>query len=184
MSLDDTAVLNPAVGHYFYAPSVGQAKPTDPLAPASPWVDLGHTSLDSPFGITSDGGDTKTLGTWQNKALRNIHEARVESITFELKQWDATTLKLYYGSNATVNGTDGSIQTPATPEETVGSLYVLVTDGDEQIAFYFPSVSIYRADDISFDAEDLAGLPVRATVLGQSDSDWMFEITPKGALAS
>lgn len=184
MSLDDDAVLIPATGHYFFAPTVGEAKPADPLAPTTPYVDLGHTSLDDPFGITSEGGDVTTLGTWQNKALRTSIAPRVESITFALQQWDATTLKLYYGSNSTTNGTDGSVQTPANPVPTEGTLYVLVTDGDENLAMYFPHVSIFRADDISFDAEALAGLPVAATVLGQSGEDFLYEITPKGALSS
>jgi hypothetical protein len=184
MTLDDTATLIPASGQYFFAPSVGQTKPTDPLAPTSPWIDLGHTSLDSPFGITSDGGDVTTLGTWQNKALRTSIAPRVESIAFALQQWDATTLKLYYGSNSTTNGTDGSVQTPANPASTEGSLYVLVTDADENLAMYFPHVSIFRADDIEFDAEALAGLPVAATILGQSAEDWLYEVTPKGALSS
>lgn len=180
--LDDNAVVVPAVGHYFYAPTVGQAKPTDPLTPAAPWVDLGHTSLEEPFGLTSEGGETTTLGTWQSKQLRNVNAPRVQSVTLALQQWDAASLKLYYGSNSTT-APDGSIREPENPVETAGALYVVVEDGAEQIAFYWPRVSIFRADDLSFDAEALAGLPVRATILGQSGQDWISEITPKSDLA-
>lgn len=178
--LTDAATLVPAVGHYFYNPTKGAARPTNPLAPVSPWVDLGHTSLDSPFGISSEGGDTTTLGTWQNKALRNSHAPRVESIAFVLQQWDAASLKLYYGSNAAL--VSGRLRVPESPLETEGALFVRVDDGAEQIAFYWPAVSVYRADDISFDAEALAGLPVRATILGTSGADWLYEIDPKGDL--
>lgn len=178
MALTDDAVLVPAVGHYWYAATVGQARPTDPLAPTTPWVDLGHTSLDKPFGITSNGGDKTTLGTWQNTAVRSTYKPRIESITFELKQWDEQSLKLYYGSNATI-GADGSVQVPASAIPTAGALYVIVQDGAEQVLFYWPSVEIFRADDISFDAENLAGLPVEATILGTSGQDWLYEVSPK-----
>lgn len=178
MALTDDAVLVPAVGHYWFAPTPGQARPADPLAPTTPWVDLGHTSLDSPFGITSDGGDKTVLGTWQNTSLRSTYAPRVESITFELKQWDETSLKLYYGSNATI-GTDGQVQVPASPTPTTGALYVIVQDGAEQVLFYWPSVEIFRADDISFDAENLAGLPVAATVMMTSGQGWLYEVSPK-----
>lgn len=180
MALDDGATLVPAVGHYFFAPAKGQARPTDPFAPATPWVDLGHTSLDDPFGITSEGGDTTTLGTWQNKALRNSHAPRVESISFVLQQWDEASLKLYYGSNAATVG--GRVRVPEAAVETEGALFVRVDDGEGALAFYWPAVSIYRADDISFDPEALAGLPVRATILGYSTNDWLYEIDPKGDL--
>lgn len=182
MALDDDAVLNPAVGHYYFAP-VGTAKPTDPMAPAAPWADLGHTSLEEPFGITSEGGETTTLGTWQNKKLRNVNAPRVQSVAFVLQQWDADALKLYYGSNS-ATASDGSIREPENPVETEGALYVLVEDGFDQVAFYWPRVSVYRADDISFDSEALAGLPVRATILGTTGQDWISEITPKGDLAA
>lgn len=181
MAIDDDAVLNPAIGHYYYAPTAGQARPSDPLAPASPWVDLGHTSLDDPFGLTSEGGDTTTLGTWQNKNLRNVTSPRVESVTFQVMQWDSVGLKLYYGSNAAVSG--GNVRVPKSPQETEGALFVLVEDGLEQVAMYWPKVSIYRADDLSFDPEALAGLPVRATVLETSGQDWLYEVTPKGDLS-
>ena len=183
MTLDDTATLVPATGHYFYAPTPGQARPSNQLVPGSPWVDLGHTSLDSPFGITSDGGDSTTLGTWQNSSLRVSYAPRVESIAFELKQWDTATLRLYYGSNAAVSSS-GNLRTPANAAPTLGALYVIVTDGAEQVAMYWPSVSIFRGDDISFDAEALAGLPVVATILGTSGQDWLYEITPKDNLGA
>ncbi len=181
MALDDDATLVPAVGHYFRAPQF-TARPADPLAPGSPWVDLGHTKLDGPFAIGSEGGDATTLGTWQNKSLRVSYAPRVESVAIELKQWDVDSLKLYYGSNAPVVA--GNVRVPANGLPTLAALFCLISDGVDKMAAYWPSVSMFRGDDIEFDAEDLAGLPVLATILGQSGEDWLYEITPKGAIGA
>jgi uncharacterized protein YjdB len=43
-------------------------------------------------------------------------------------------------------------------------------------------VSIYRSDDISLDTAALAGLPLRATILGVSSNTFMYEIDPKTSL--
>ncbi|MFD8336795.1 hypothetical protein ACFV42_29605 [Streptomyces solisilvae] len=178
MPLDDNAVLNPAVGHYYFAPTTGQPIPDDITNPAAPYVDLGHSSLDDLFGITSEGGETETLGTWQNKNLRNTVSPRVETVTFALQQWDEQAYRAFWGANATTADIGGRtvVQTPSVPEELEGALFVLVRDGANGMFFHFPRVSIARADDISFDAEALAGLPVRATVLGMSGQDWTYQV--------
>lgn len=186
MPLDDNAVLNPAVGHYYFAPTTGQPLPDDIANPPAPWVDLGHTSLDDPFGITSDGGDTTTLGTWQNKNLRNTTAPRVESVTFALQQWDEQAYRAFWGANATTTEATGRtvVQAPSVPEELEGALLVVVRDGASALFFHFPRVSIARADDISFDAEELAGLPVRATVLGMSGQEWTYQVGTVGPLSA
>ncbi len=180
MPLDDDAVLNPAVGHYYFAPTTGQPIPDDILTPAEPWLDLGHTALEDPFGITSEGGETTTLGTWQNANLRNTTSPRVESVTFVLQQWDEQAYRAYWGANGTITeaGPYPVFQTPNVPEELEGALFVLVRDGATGMFFHFPRVSIARADDISFDPAALAGLPVRATVLGMSGQEWSQQVSP------
>lgn len=180
MALDDDAVLVPAVGHYWFNPTAGAAKPANVLAPATPWVDFGHTSLEDPFGLTSEGGEVSTLGTWQNKALRNVTSPRIQAVTFIAQQWDEQAYKMYFGGNGSINA--GYFRVPVNPTETQGALLAVVEDGAEQVGMYFPKVSIARADDIEFDAEEIAGLPLRATILGTSAQDWLFEISPKGDL--
>jgi hypothetical protein len=180
MALDDDAVLVPAVGHYWFNPTASAPKPANVLEPASPWVDFGHTSLEDPFGLTSEGGEVSTLGTWQNKTLRNVTSPRVRAITFIAQQWDEQAYKAYFGANGTV--VNGYFQVPTNPTELVGTMLAVVEDGAEQLGMYFPKVSIGQADDIEFDAEEIAGLPLRATILGVSAQPWLFEISPKGDL--
>ncbi|PZG20598.1 hypothetical protein [Nonomuraea aridisoli] len=180
MALDDDAVLVPAIGHYWFAPTVGVTRPANVLAPGDPFIDFGHTSLEDPFGLTSEGGEVTTLGTWQNQALRNVTSPRIRQVTFIAQQWDEQTYQAYFGANGSV--VEGYFQVPANPTELTGTMLVVVEDGAEQLAMYFQRVSIAQADDIEFDAEALAGLPLRATILGVSGQPWLFEISPKGDL--
>ncbi|MCU1675336.1 MAG: hypothetical protein JWM93_94, partial [Frankiales bacterium] len=175
ISADDSTLVA-ATGHYYLAPT-GTARPTNPKAPGSAWTDAGDTSLDAPFGFTFDGGDDTVLGTWQNPAKRVTHAPLTISVAFTLLNWTIDSLKLYWGGNG--NTVAGRFRVPVSPTESTMALFILIQDGLEEVGIYFPSVSIYRADDISGDATSFAGLPVRATVLGVTGNDWLFEIDPK-----
>ncbi len=182
MALDDDAVLLPAIGNYYLAPTVDQALPLNLIAPATPYVNLGHTALDDPFGLTSEGGETETKGTWQVKTLRQTTSPRVESILFIAHQWDLDNYKRFWGSNSALVG--DFVQIPKTPINTQGTLYVVIEDGSEQVAGHFPKVEISRADDIGLSAEELGGLPLKATILERSAVNWLYQITPKGDLTA
>lgn len=180
MALIDEAAVVPAVGAYFFHSTVNTPPPVDPDDPeADGYEHLGHTAFEEPFGITSEGGEQTVLPTWQNKSLRSITSPRVESVTFTLQQWTEDTYKLYYGANATMDPETGYVMTPTNPVETEGTLWVRISDGDEVLPFWLPRVSIFRADDISADAEAFMGLPVRATALGRSGQDGLYGLQPK-----
>jgi hypothetical protein len=56
VALNDNATLVVGTGNYLTAVT-GTALPTDLTVPGIAWENVGHTSLDSIFGISSDGGD-------------------------------------------------------------------------------------------------------------------------------
>jgi len=182
MAIDDEAVLLPAIGHYYLAPATDQALPVNLLAPGTPYVDLGHTSLEDPFGLSSEGGDVEVKGTWQNPTLRSSRAPRVDSIAFIAHQWDLLSYQNFWGSNAARVG--DFVQVPLNPVPNTGTLYVVIQDGNDQVAIHAPKVELSRADDIELSAEDLGGLPLRATLLGRSSANWLFQITPKGDLTA
>ena len=175
--LDDDLVLLPAVGHYFFHPSKFAPLPDDVLHPDGGWHDCGHTSLEDPFSIARDGGDVTTKGTWQKPRLRNSIETFTDSIAFVLQQWGYEQYRYYFGANSVRDGR--WTKTPTKPVEVEGSLLCVVEDGDEQLPLYSGHVSIGRGDDIEFDAEEFAGLPVRATLLEDfrvgDKGDWLAQ---------
>lgn len=179
MALDDTATVVPAVGEYWFHSEVGAPPPADVDDPgADGYEHLGHTALEEPFSITSEGGEETVLGTWQNPQLRTVNSPRVESVAFVLQQWTEETYRLYYGANATQDA-NGYVMVPEHPIKVQGALFVLIRDGEERLPLWFPRVEIYRADDITADPEALMGLPVRATILGRSGQTGLYGIAPK-----
>ncbi|MFJ3775225.1 hypothetical protein ACIPX0_26365 [Streptomyces sp. NPDC090075] len=180
MALNDNATLVIGSGNYLTAP-VGTDIPADLLVPTSPWSNVGHTSLEDIFSISSEGGEATVIGSLQNKSLRTKYSARTETMTFTLQQFDVPGLKLYYGSNAPILP-DGSVGVPSDPTPTVAAFLAIFVDGENVFAFYAPKAEIYRADDISFgDTESLAGLPIGVKPMANGTNEWTYAITPLGS---
>lgn len=181
MAINDLATLVVGSGNYLTAP-VGTAMPADLLTPLSPWQNVGHTSLEDIFGITSEGGEATTIGSLQNKSLRTKYSARTETMTFTLQQFDTAGLKLYFGSNAPILP-DGSVGVPTNPEPTQSAFLAVFVDGDNHFAFYAPRAEIYRADDMAIsDTESLAGLPIGVKPMVHNTNTWTYAITPLGGV--
>ncbi|MEV3858479.1 hypothetical protein AB0J38_29715 [Streptomyces sp. NPDC050095] len=179
MAINDNATLVVGSGNYLTAP-VGTAMPSDLLTPLSPWQNVGHTSLEDVFGITSEGGEATTIGSLQNKSLRTKYSARTETMTFTLQQFDTAGLKLYFGANSPILP-DGSVGVPTNPEPTQSAFLAVFVDGDNHFAFYAPRTEIYRADDMAIsDTESLAGLPLGVKPMAWGSNVWTYAITPLG----
>lgn len=177
MALNDNATLVIGAGNFYTAPQ-STALPTDLTAVTTPWEVVGHTSIEDIFGASSDGGDATTLGTLQNKNLRTTYATRTESFTFTIEQFDAASLKLYYGSNM-VSNADGTLGVHQSPTPTVSAFLAVFTDGTNHFAFYAPKAEIFRGDDLSIsDTESLAGLPLKVTPLNDGANTWTYAITP------
>ncbi|MEU7643353.1 hypothetical protein [Streptomyces huasconensis] len=179
MALNDNATLVVGSGNYLTAP-VGTPIPDDLLVPVFPWQNVGHTSLEDLFGITSEGGEATTIGTLQNKSLRTKYSARTETMTFTLQQFDTPALRLYFGANAPLLP-DGSIGVPNDPRPTEAAFLAIFIDGESHFAFYAPKAEIYRADDMAIaDTESLAGLPLGVKPMVLGTNTWTYAVTPLG----
>lgn len=183
MALNDDATVVIGAGNFFHAPD-GTAKPTDLLSVPVPWENVGNTSIEDIFGITSEGGEATVIGTLQNSALRTRYSTRTEKMTFTVQQFDEASLKLYFGANAPILP-DGSVGVPTNPVPTVRAFLAVFVDGDHYFAFYAPKAEIYRNDDMSLsDTESLAGLPLGVTPMPYEGNNWTYAVTPLTAMAS
>ncbi|GGK13225.1 hypothetical protein GCM10010124_02250 [Pilimelia terevasa] len=183
MPVNDLATLIVGAGNYFTAPT-STPMPSDILVPPSPWANVGHTSLEDLFGVTSEGGEATVVGTLQNKSLRTNYSARTETLTFTLQQFDTAGLRLYYGANAPLLP-NGLIGVPANPKPTVCAFLVVFIDGDNHFGFYAPKAEIYRADDMTIaDTETLAGLPLGVKPMIDGSNAWTYAVTPLGTPTS
>ena len=177
MAISDTATLVLNTGNYLTAVT-GTACPTDLAVPGVAWSNIGHTSLEDIFGISSDGGEPTTLGTLQNKSLRTKYSARTETMAITLQQFDIAALKLFFGSNAPTVAVS-LIGVPNDPVVTTCAFLAVFLDGTTKFAFYAPKVEIYRGDDMNLsDTESLAGLPLSIKPLVHLTNTWTYAVTP------
>ena len=168
MALIDSSVILPGTGFLFTAPAE-TPQPASLTAPASPWVNLGHTSREDGLTITRDGGDSEVLGTWQNPSLRERRDPSTYAITAILHQIDNNAMEMYFGpGDVSVAGEFGVTSVTATTEK---ALYVRIVDGLNEVGIYVPKVSIASDDDVEVDVEAFLGFPIRATVLQVTGSN-------------
>lgn len=183
MSLNDAATLIIGAGNYFTAPYIALTPtpmPSDLEVIASPFEAVGHTSLEDIFNMSSEGGEATQIGTLQNKALRTKYSPRTDAINFTLQQFDTPSLKLYFGSNATI-GTNGEVQVPSEPTPTVCTFLAVFIDGENYFGIYAPKAEIFRADGIAAaDTESLAGLPLQVKPQIHGTNKWAYAVTPLG----
>jgi len=183
MALNNAAVLKVGVGHFYTAP-VGTALPADLRNPAGPWTHMGHTSVADILSAASEGGETTTLRSLQNATLRTSTAARTEAFVMNLLQFDSASLKLYYGSNATVDG-NGHLSVPSSPVPTEVAWLVVFYDGQTTAGVYAPKASIFRNDDLSVsDTENLVQLSLRVTPLQNGANDYSFKWLPPTVILS
>ena len=167
MATNDAATLK--VGNArFYTAVVGTARPTTVATLKSPpvlWKEMGNTSLENIISLTSEGGTVSTLGSLQNKNLRQSVDSRTESFGINLLEWTTDSLKLYYGKNAVV-AADGSVEIPSEPIPSELAFLVVLEDGENVAGFYAEKSSIFRSEDIAIaDTNSLAQLPIKVTAL-------------------
>lgn len=183
MALDNNAVLKIGTGH-FYTAVAGTALPTDLRNPGAAWTEIGHTSAQDILAAGSEGGDTTTLRSLQNATLRQSIAPRTEAFTMNLLQFDVAGLKLYYGSNAVVDGS-GHVQVPSSPTPTEVAWLVVFYDGQVTAGIYAPKASIIRADDLSIsDTENMAQLSLRVTPLNYGANDYAIVWLPPKVVKS
>lgn len=177
MALDNNAVLKVGTGHFYKAP-VGTPLPEDLRNPGALWEHMGHTSLEDILASSSEGGEATTLGSLQAPTLRQSFSARTESYSMNLLQFDAPSLKLYYGSNAVVTA-GGAVQIPQDPTPTESAWLFVFYDGNVTGGIYAPKASIFRSDDLAIsDTESLSSLPLQVTPLTYETNTWAITFIP------
>jgi hypothetical protein len=182
LAFNDDAVIKIATAHFYTAP-VGTPAPTDPLNPGADWENVGHTTLENILSMTTEGGEKTTLGSLQNRNLKNSYSARSVTFNFSIHQFDEDGIKLYLGSNAVTR--DGRIGQADTPVPTQRAFYVAVEDGEQFTDFYVPRADILGSDDLALsDTESLASLPLGVTPLRMNDHAAAWYTSPVAPLPS
>jgi hypothetical protein len=180
VGLYDDTTLKPSTGHFFRA-AVGTAY-SDPVD-MDDWSEIGHTSADEIFAMASEGGEKTTLATLQASAHRTSVTPRIDKLTFNLHQFDAESMRLYFGANAAVMApgsiAPGMLGVPRDPVATACAFLIVLVDGANKFALYCPKAEIARGDDLSIgDTSTLASLPLEVTPLTYNGAASDYYVLP------
>ena len=174
MALDDSLVLVPGKGAVFTATSgttLWTSTEIDTFISAgtipSGWDHLGHTDADSPLTPSQDGGDTTTLGSWQNDALKQTQAPVVDSFTVPAEQvLDTAVMSLYLGGGDA--STADEFAAPDSPAPVEKAWMVLFIDGTVCLGWGGAKAAITRGDAASISTDDFMKYPLKFTILKAS----------------
>jgi hypothetical protein len=175
--LDATQTVIESVGYLWVAP-VGTAFPTSYTDPATPWVQVGHTTTDGPRPTGWERGANR-LFSWQspNVPIRVQNDPAEPQFLVDLLQVNGQTLQLFFGGGTVVAGTPPAPDVFTPPGPTVGpveqALIVDWWDGSRQYRWCVKRTSPIAGGDITLASNELAVFPVRFDVLAPADgSGW------------
>lgn len=163
----DQLVIGIARGPGIWIAPVGTALPTSVDEDfTGDWTSLGYATEDGP--TVGSSTDSEDIRGWQALGvLRSVITGRTVTIAFQLMQWNALNLGLYWDIDTPEAQTDGSFSFDVRSDQ-AGQRHTLaidVKDGDNEVRILFPRVQLQAAGDMSFQRSAAAVLDVTFTAL-------------------
>lgn len=163
----DRLLLGTANGPGLWLAPINTAPPTDVTTPwPAGWVSLGYASEDGP--TVSSSTDSTDIRGWQSLGvLRSVITGRTVTVQFQLLEWSAQNLALYWDIDVPTIAADGSFQFDVRSDQAGQrhSMGVDVKDGENQVRLIFPRVQLNAAGDMQFQRGALAVLDVTFSAL-------------------
>jgi hypothetical protein len=166
--LEPANVVVAGTGHVWVAPDE-TPMPTDLLALADPWVDIGYVSEDGvTFTISREQTD---IGAWQSlEPVRVLITSEPKVIAFELMEFDEDTLLLAFRGGTVVAGPPVKYTPPDAGASDVRALVVDSIDGDSTHRFCFPRASLQGDVEWNLNRSDAIRFALEMQVLASTES--------------
>lgn len=163
----DELLVGTANGPGIWIADADTAGPSDVgVAWPSEWRPLGYATEDGP--TISASTDTEDVTAWQALgSLRTLITGRTVTIQFQLMQWNALNLALYWDvDEPTVTATGGfNFDVRSDQAGKKHALGIDVKDGDNELIYVVPRVQLSDAGDMQFQRSAAAVLDVTFTAL-------------------
>jgi len=165
-----------ANGPGIYLAPAGTPGPPDTLAEwGSPWSVLGYLSDDGPtIGQSTDSTD---ITPWQSVVpIRSVITSRGVTLQFTMWQLNAETLALYFDTDMTPEGPDGSLEMDIRTDspQHVYAVGIDSRDSDRVLRIVFPRASLTDAGDMQIQRG--AAIPLDVTLSALDDGGNLAKI--------
>lgn len=178
MAVDATQTVVESKGFLWVAP-VGTAFPTAWTAPATPWINVGHSSTDGPRPSGFER-DANRFYSWQSPIVpvRSVPGQAEPQFLVDLLQINGQTLMLYFGGGTIVPGSAGSpdVYTPPSTDPAEQALVLDWYDGTRQYRWCVKRTVPIAGGEVALASGELAVWPVRFDVLAPADGSAPFEL--------
>lgn len=163
----DQLLLGTAKGPGLWLGTMDAVPPVDVSTDwSTDWTSLGYASEDGP--TISSSTDSTDIRGWQSLGvLRSVITGRTVTVQFQLLQWNAQNLALYWDIDIPTIAADGSFNFEVRSDQ-AGKKHQLgldVQDGDNLVRMLFPRVQLNAAGDMQFQRGALAVLDVTFAAL-------------------
>lgn len=165
----DSILLGTANGPGLWLAPVDTAPPTDASTDWSTlpgWTSLGYASEDGP--TVSSSTDSTDIRGWQSLGvLRSVITGRTITVQFQLLEWNAQNLSLYWDIDEPTIAADGSFKFDVRSDQ-AGQRHQLgvdIKDGENLVRLLFHRVQLNAAGDMQFQRGALAVLDVTFSAL-------------------
>ena len=178
MALNAATVILPGRGTVFTAPAntVPFDKDTVNAATTSTytgWNCLGHTSRDNTVGLSKEGGEATSRGSWYDPNLRATRDPNSWGFTVNSLQLDALTLGLAFPGGE-IRG--GAFWVPSATGSAERAIYILMIDGPATGGLYFPRVDISIGDAPEISVDSFFEIQLSGSMLSASVASGDVEI--------
>jgi hypothetical protein len=172
-----------ANGDVYVAPALTPPPGSFTDDPAAPWGKLGLISEDG-VSWTPPAEDTEDIKAWQSRfPVRIVTTSLTTSMQFTMLEWNRSTLEFSLGGGSWEESGDLVVyRPPGAGAAAEVALFVSVVDGANVYGLYFPKCKITDRGDISFKADEAAGLNVTAGIVGAQGVDPYLLIFPKDVM--
>ncbi len=189
MTLESSETRAFTTGHVYYAP-LGTAYPADittSFSHAAGWFEAGHLSDAGPQ--FSFGKARNPVTSWQSfpRPVRNLKGAAVESVKFDLLQWNRNSIQLAFGGGTWSTDTTGAYRFTPPDDEDVDyrALGIELVDGDYTYRFLAQKVENQAPTAFSAVATGLSPLPIEAVILEpDSGAPWVIQTNDPNATSA
>ena len=180
MTTNSNEILVPARIKVWHGP-VGTVAPADAtVAPATGWVEVGHTTEDSlSFDTSPEFGEFRSAQS--DFIVKKFQTKDAAAVQIDLAQWNAANFKAVYGGGtvSAIAGTPAQYKfvPPRIGERIEIAALVDVTEGTKHYRYVFPRSSQSQGVATALHKGAAVVLPLRLDILGGDSTDAWYLLT-------
>lgn len=142
----------------------------NPASYGSDWQSLGYTSKENTVEFDKDGGDAKSVDTWEEDGVDTSYEAVLWSFVVRALSMNQKTFEMAFGGGAWDETLKGYGMGDITPIEK--SVMIIFAHAGKRAGVYIRRAKLAAGDAPKVDAEQFFEIEIKGSVLASDSSKY------------